>query len=146
MIMQFITIAFVASVIILGWVAWIYVEQAAGDVTKSIDPNMAYLFVGIGVAMLFLAPVVARIVLKASLPNDKSGSIEVNPTKVVNLYFQSVILGHAIRESCAILGFVATFTSMNVTWSTLTSALAAIAIILAWPSKEKIKEYLPRGY
>lgn len=61
-----------------------------------------------------------------------------SPAARLDAYQQATIVGFAVREWAGILGLVATLLTGNLAWCVGLCAAAAIAMLAAWPRRERL--------
>lgn len=135
---------FVLTPLILSVIVFIILNndtQAKGSVPEA--QETALMLAIIGIAALFAAGMVGR--LFAAKYSERRQSEE----KLAGLYFTKTLLVFVLLESCAILGFVASFMTREVSWVIALSALTILAMFRAWPTAERARaevlSHLGRG-
>lgn len=63
--------------------------------------------------------------------------------EIFNAYFTSQIIGMAMKEGVAVIGFALAMISEQPIYSLLASSAAVVALVACWPSRWKFNKLLP---
>ena len=127
--------AIVASLAIYTGVAAVVLQQSGGSLgEESLPPLLPAILASVGVTMLLGAGFVSSLILGPA--RQPGRTVEER----LAAYFQSVIVGFAVREGAGVLGLVITLLSGDLKWVLGLSGAAAIAMAVAWPRREKMSD------
>lgn len=125
-------LSFTAAIVILGALPLSGALQASG---KGLAFPLPYVFLGIAVLNFGLSQVIPKIIC----PKVSAGAPH-NTAAVLQKFFTGVLVACVLRESAAILGFVAFFLTGDVQWSIAGCVIALAAMLLSWPKVETIRQ------
>lgn len=94
---------------------------------------------GAGIVLTLAATPLSRSLLaraEAGRPRD--------PERLFDAYRRSILMGYALRETGAVVGFLVTLLTGNVLWVLLTSGIALLAMVLAWPRRDAVADWMVR--
>ncbi len=131
-----------ASIGIYVCLAWFLLKEGSlgPEDGGSMSPVFAMVISAIAVLLLLGAPLIARTVLGHMI--TRSG--DAGPTNRLNSHLISVITGFGLREAVSIYGLVLSFVSGKLVWAAAFSLAAAVAMLVAWPRKETMREIARR--
>jgi hypothetical protein len=150
-IAKIITLALLASVGIFLLLAW---KFTLNSIPKSIE-----IVFSTPIAQTFTTYAVVVLIASYFLPNlflrqqivllKKQGTVEnlgknITDEKIADIYFTNFIFTVALRESLAALGLVAAISTQSLSFSFVFFGLAAVGILLHWPSTNKWREHIER--
>lgn len=128
--------ALAASVVIYAGIAWFFTSEAvaAGFEPAGLPEPLPWVFAGLGLALLLVAPLVeARI---------KAGGAGAHPDRALATFRTGTIVGFALREAAALFGLVIAITTGRPLWCYALAAAALLAMAGAWPSQSRLERYL----
>ena len=142
-ILGIICAALVGSVLFYGVLAWFLLAQGAIGPGEEGGPGpfVPYVLAALGFCALVAAPVVSSAVFRSG----GGGKETPDPEQMLARYQTSVIVGFAVRESAAVFGLVATFLTGDLIWVGVLGLAASLAMIAAWPRREKVQSVLRTG-
>lgn len=134
-VLNIICAALLASVLMYVAIAWFLLARAGLTPSGALnDLGIAlYVLAAAAVVPLIVAPVVSKAVLRQAISRVENPASE----KILDAYQSSVIIGMAMRESTAIIGLVITLLTGSLTWVTALAAASLLAMLTAWPRREK---------
>lgn len=124
--LQVIAGALAASVLVYAGFAWFITGEAvgAGYSPPGLAKPWPTILAGVGVALLFAAPVVERAIRSRG---------------AADAYRTALIAGFALREAAAVLGLAVALTTGEVFWCWLLAAAALIGMAAAWPRRSSFE-------
>jgi hypothetical protein len=127
--------ALAASVVIYAGIAWFLTSEAmaAGFEPAGLPGSVGLALAVAGVALLIVAPVVQRKVRESARGTTPAGA--------VNAFRVSTVVGFALREAAAVLGLVLAILTGNPLWCYGLSAAALAAMMLGWPTRDKLERF-----
>ncbi len=133
-------IGMVISVGFLAVVAWFVASGpgAAGQVGPPLPRALVFIGLGVGVGLLFVAPLAHRKML------ERSGSLRADERTDTALesYRLATLLAFILREGAAIVGLMLTLLTNEPMWCYVLAALAIVAMIWGWPRQEQVAALL----
>ncbi len=130
--------AFASSLLIYAGLAWALVELLGFQALAAIDPTITTVIAVVALATLPAAEMLTRVLrAKAAAIGQDSGA-EV----ALQSYSQGVIVGFAMREACGVIGLVLSLLTGSWLWAVTLSAVALIAMLVAWPRPHSVEEWL----
>jgi F0F1-type ATP synthase membrane subunit c/vacuolar-type H+-ATPase subunit K len=131
---KMITVAMMATVVVYIVAAYILTSNPAFK-GRVLDGGLSVVLSLMAVGNLVAAPKVTKIAFGAL---RRSASLE-------QAYFSSLIIGLAMREASAVIGFVLTFISADSSWVVAFGALTLFSMFQVFPSEARMKELADSG-
>jgi hypothetical protein len=141
-ILGIICFALLASVAIYVGIAFVLIQQGSIPTTDSAE--LPEIFPVVLCAIAVLTVMGAQVMAAALLKQNLARATGEDPTPRLNAFQSAVIIGFAMREAAAVMGLVLTFLTGEILWVVGLSAVAAAAMLLAWPRKQRMLE-IARG-
>ena len=136
--LQVICFAFIVSLVIYAGLAWTLVEVVGFDAVVDLDPTLTAAIAMVALGTLPAAEMLSRMLkAKAGLLGRDAGA-----EATLRAYSQAVIVGFALRESCGIIGLVLSLLTGSMLWAVTLSAVALVAMVVAWPRSHAMQEWL----
>lgn len=137
--LQIISGAFLSTPLILIFVA----TQVARDSSSTLDPMIVNVLGIVAGVNLLLSMALPSFVMKMQQTGDSKPlpGAPKNWRKAASRYTLVIILGHAIRESAVILGFVIGFMTGDLSWLYGIAAAFFVLTILSWPKESSLESY-----
>lgn len=125
----------------LGW--WMVKTQGFEGPLVDAGPPLFWGLAGVGIALLVLAHVVERWMIggppaPSGEPTSGEPMDERQGLSRLERYRKAKVLGSGLREAVAGLGFVVGFLAADLRWTYALTALAALAVLSAWPRASEL--------
>jgi len=124
--------ALIFSTLIYVGVAFIMLQQDMGE-TAFQDNRIPAVVAAAGVLILLLAGPIQKLV-------EGQPAIGDTPETRCRQFQTATIIGQAIRESTAIIGFVLTLLTHDIVWVAGLSFLSLLAMVIYWPRRSRLEE------
>ena len=136
--LQVICSGFASSLLVYAGLAWTLVEVLGFQAIVELDPTIRTTIAVVALATLPAAEMLTRMLrAKAATVGQETGA-EV----ALQSYSQAVIVGFAMREACGVIGLVLSLLTGSWLWAVTLSAVALVAMLVAWPRSHSVEEWL----
>lgn len=131
--------ALAASVVIYAGVAWFLTSEAmaAGFQPPGLPAPWPAALAVLGVVLLLVAPVIESRL--------RAGTAGEGGKRAVEAFRTATLVGFAVRETAAVLGLVIAITTGRPLWCYLLSLAALVAMVSAWPSRDRLERHARGG-
>ncbi len=136
--LQVICIAFASSLLVYAGLAWTLVEVLGFEAVVELDSTVTTALAFVALATLPAAEMLTRMLRTKAAAAGQAAGAEV----ALQSYAQGVIVGFAMREACGVIGLVMSLLTGSWIWAVTLSAVALIAMIVAWPRSHSVQEWL----
>jgi len=124
--------ALVFSTLIYIGIAFLMLQQDMGE-TAFQDKRIPAVVAAVGVLMLLLARPMQKLL-------EGQPAIGDTPESRCRQFQTATIVGQAIRESAAIIGFVLTLMTGDIVWVAGLAFLSILAMVVNWPRRSRLEE------
>lgn len=143
MVPRIITGAFMYSVLMLSGVAWYLVQSREGEGFTGMESTLIYSLAAVAVIALLSASKIATLICPPPPENYMGDGNQGADSKRVQLFVTSTLVGNVFREIPATIGFVMTHLSGETAWSLGFSTAAFVAMLMAFPTEQRVRKLFP---
>jgi hypothetical protein len=131
--LQILCFAMLMAVVMVNVV--LIILLSGGNLNPSpISPNLPIVLFAIGLVLLVSSGAVKRMVYKRADAEGFDGDLG----KVFSAYQTATIVGFALREAGALIGFILSLLTGNPWWSWGLGGAAVVAMVFDWPRREQL--------
>lgn len=136
--LQVICVAFASSLLLYAGLAWTLVEVLGFQAIAELDPAITTTIAVAALATLPAAEMLTKMLRSKAAALGQDTGAEV----ALQSYSQGVIVGFATREACGVIGLVLSLLTGSWLYAVTLSAVALVAMLVAWPRSHSVEEWL----